>query len=467
MIDSPIQFEFFHMRIFLVLKRISTFLVIVAGLALPCRAELQPSEVAIIAAKGSRDSEALAKYYAKVRNVPPENICLVDMPREETCPRDKWTWAIRPEIHKWLVDHDPKENIKCLVTVWDVPLRIAPATADESLKRYTDFLKGERSHRLKLLNDILDTFDKLVPPGELTTDSPSSARRRKAADAAAATPAKGGGESGDKSTDSKAADKSAGAAITTLADEKAGQPDGPAIAEQHATSELEQLRQRMEASLQRAQTRLADLPDGDERNRGAAQIQQLASLTGGLGVILPAMNQRLQASNANPGLRSQFDMLSGRVGALDECRALLMQTAPGIERDALVLALLERSGGLLTAVEWLDQQIDIAEKNETGASFDNELALVMWPDDYQLLRWQMNYLRPGYDNSQLPKFYRTLMVSRIDAPRSSSPRDSSTRRSRWKSKACTARSTSTPAASANSKTPMPPTAATPTSIARS
>jgi uncharacterized protein (TIGR03790 family) len=33
-----------------------------------------------------------------------------------------------------------------------------------------------------------------------------------------------------------------------------------------------------------------------------------------------------------------------------------------------------------------------------------------------LLRWQPNYLRPGFDNSQLPKVYRTLMVSRIDAP---------------------------------------------------
>src|SRR5262249_15048588 len=115
-------------------------------------------------------------------------------------------------------------------------------------------------------------------------------------------------------------------------------------------------------------------------------------------------------------LKAQFDALGGRVGAFDECRALLMQTEPSIERDALVLALLERSGGLLTTVEWLDGQIDIVKKNETGASFDSELSLVMWPDDYQLLRWQMNYLRPIFENSQLPKFYRTLMVSRIDAP---------------------------------------------------
>jgi uncharacterized protein (TIGR03790 family) len=415
------------MRLQLVIQRIFIAAVIIAGFGLPCRAQLQPDEVAIVAAQGSRDSEALAKYYAKVRNIPPENICLVDMPREETCPRDKWTWAIRPEIHKWLVEHDPKEKIKCLVTVWDVPLRIAPGTADASLKQYKDFLEAERSHRLKLLNDILDSFDKLVPPGELTTDSPNSTRRRKAAEAAANAAKEADEKSKDKgATESgksaispapgKAADKADAPGITTLADEKTDSTGGPAIMDQPATTELDRLRQRMESSLQRAQARLADLPDGDERNRGAAQIQQLASLTGGLNVILPAMSQRLQGATPNPAIRSQFDTLSGRVGALDEVRALLMQSAPSIQRDSLVLALLERSGGLLTAVDWLDQQIDIAAKNETGASFDSELSLVMWPDDYQLLRWQMNYLRPGFDNSQLPKFYRTLMVSRIDAP---------------------------------------------------
>jgi uncharacterized protein (TIGR03790 family) len=32
------------------------------------------------------------------------------------------------------------------------------------------------------------------------------------------------------------------------------------------------------------------------------------------------------------------------------------------------------------------------------------------------LRWQPNYLRASYDNSQLRQAYRTLMVSRLDAP---------------------------------------------------
>jgi uncharacterized protein (TIGR03790 family) len=60
--------------------------------------------------------------------------------------------------------------------------------------------------------------------------------------------------------------------------------------------------------------------------------------------------------------------------------------------------------------------LKVVSQNETGASFDSELALILWPDEYQLLRWQPNYLRPAYDNSQLPKAHRTFMVARLDAP---------------------------------------------------
>ena len=90
--------------------------VIVFSLATPCFAELQPEEVAILAVRGSRGSEDLAKYYAKARGIPEENICTLIMPRGETLSREKWTWAIRPEIKKWLTEHDPGKKSRCLIT---------------------------------------------------------------------------------------------------------------------------------------------------------------------------------------------------------------------------------------------------------------------------------------------------------------------------------------------------------------
>jgi uncharacterized protein (TIGR03790 family) len=95
---------------------------------------------------------------------------------------------------------------------------------------------------------------------------------------------------------------------------------------------------------------------------------------------------------------------------------LLEQEAASIDRDRAVLAMVDRSVGILGSIEWLDAQLDVARKHETGASFDSELSLVRWPDDYQLLRWQPNYLRAEYEGSPLREARPTMMVARIDGP---------------------------------------------------
>jgi uncharacterized protein (TIGR03790 family) len=378
-----------------------------------CWAELKPEEIAIIAARGNAQSEAIAKYYAKARNVPAENICLVDVPKEEVLPRDMWQWGVRPEIQKWLKERDSGEKIRCLVAMWGLPLKIGPAKSDVAILKYRTFLEKERAHRVELLGTIRKALEQIAPKGELARDT-----------------APGGGE---KSSGDDAADASKGTLFTSTDDSTSEAKDSAANGSDanpensdankpsedlpKPSSELQRLRTELENALQDAQARLGRLPIGDARNRAQLQLQQLATAAGGANVLLQGINQRLtNSADPNPDLRTEFDALRGRAGAMTEVKSLLDQTAPSIERDALLMAVIERLTGILGTVEWLDAQLDVVRKNETGASFDSELALVMWPDDYQLLRWQPNYLRPGFDNSQLPKVYRTLMVSRIDAP---------------------------------------------------
>src|SRR4029079_13144053 len=130
------------------------FLIVLSCLPRPSRAELQPAEVAIVTARGNRESEDLARYYARVRGIPVENICLVDVPAAEVCPSEQWQASIRPEVHKWLVEKDPHEKIRCLVTLWGIPLKIAPATRNAKSLRYQQFLEAERSQRLALLGKV-------------------------------------------------------------------------------------------------------------------------------------------------------------------------------------------------------------------------------------------------------------------------------------------------------------------------
>jgi uncharacterized protein (TIGR03790 family) len=385
------------MRIRFVIFRIVLLFLAAYGAASSGWAALTPEEIVIVAARGNRESEGLAKYYARVRQVPEKNICIVDLPGQEQIPRDMWQWGVRPEIHKWLAENDPGQKIRCLLTVWGVPLKIAPAAETDNSRKYKNFLESERTHRLRLLTTVQRALDQIAPDGSVPSDD--------AANQTSVAPA-GVGDSKPANSSEPSADDAAG-----------GNATGANVKPNDQKSELQQQRARLEKSLQTAQARLAKLQSGDERNRLQMQLQQLAAAAGGANVILQGLNQQISANTDTPQtMRSEFDVLRGRAAGFAEVRLLLEQTAPGIDRDVLVLAVIERLGGLLGTVDWLDQQLQVVAKNETGASFDSELALVMWPDEYETLRWQPNYLRPGYDNSQLPKVYRTLIVARLDAP---------------------------------------------------
>jgi uncharacterized protein (TIGR03790 family) len=378
-------------------------LAITACLATSCLAALQPEEIVIVAARGSRESEGLARYYARVRAVPTENICLVNLPANEVIPRETWQWGIRTEIRKWLVEHDPEQKIRCLLTVWGVPLKIGPAEADDESRKYRRFLESEREHRLKLLGLVEKGLDQIVPqagsPGNGSIGGADLSQNGGQTDAAQSSD-----PAGELAADGPKTDTS-------------GIPDSGATPEQAATSEVANNRTRLEKSLQAAQVRIAAEPAGDGRRRSQLQLQQLAAAAGGANVILQGLNQQFSANpDVAPAARSEFDALRGRAAAFIEVRWLLDQMPPSIQRDSMVLAILERISGLLGSVEWLDEQLKVVTQNETGSSFDSELALVMWPEDYQLLRWQPNYLRLNFENSQLPKVYRTLMVARLDAP---------------------------------------------------
>ncbi len=354
----------------------------------PCCADLTPQEVAVVAASGNRESEGLAKYYLRMRGIPAEHLCMVVMPQEEVCPRPVWEAKIRPAIRQWLAEHDPQRKLKCLVTVWGVPLKISPAAPTASSIRYVNFLAAERDHRQQLLAEVVTAFDRLAPSGDAgktpATTAPTSNSDQRAADERTKNSATG---------------------------------DAAAPTDPKTESGFAELQKRLEAALQRAQQRVAALPEGDERLRLQTQVQQLATAAGGINVLLPALNQRLTTGDANKEqIKSEFDVLRGRLMAQLDDRAVLEQMPLSMERDALILAIIERAQGLLGSVQWLDQELQTAKRNETGASFDSELSLVLWQDDYQLLRWQPNYLRPGYANSQLPVFFPTLMVARIDAP---------------------------------------------------
>jgi len=340
---------------------------------MPAQADLQPSEIAIIVARGSREGKQLAEYYAEQRGIPTQNICQVVMPRGETLAHKRWRWVVRPEIRKWLEDNDPQHKLRCLVTTWDVPLRIGRDNQDSSgLGRYKKYLQGERAKRIQLLRNLEVEFG-LLASGNSAAEGVRNLT----------------GDSGTTAAGNSATPK----------------------------QELEQLQERMESALQKAQARIRKMTDPEGKKQATAKLQRYATAVGGLQVLLESLNKHIQSGGeAAAPFQAEFSRLRGMLVAYTELLQQFNHSAPSIERESTRLIILTRTRGMIATLQWIDEQIKTVAKAETNSSFDSELSLVLWPDDYQLLRWQPNYLRPEYDNSQLRDSYPTLMVARIDAP---------------------------------------------------
>ena len=348
--------------------RLLTFLsgLLVTISAAAADAALKASELAVVAARANRESLGLAKYYCRQRGVPESQIIEIDVPPGEVIDREAWRWSVRPEVRKWLEENDSRRTVRCLVTTWGIPLKVSRVKKEDADDRYLRYLTAERTARSGQLGRIASLLDGLGGGSEI------------------------------------------GAALEALPD------NDPSKAE------LTSLQSRLEGALQSAQARLRNLSPEDRRPQ-EAKLQQLATAAGGASVLLRGIGQQIQGlaskgEEASAALSEQFHLLRGRASAFNEIRLLMDQSAPDIDRAELTLRLLQQNGGMIECIEWLDEQIDVVKRGQTGASFDSELSLVLWPDGYELLRWQPNYLRTGRRTNALSEAYPTLMVSRIDGP---------------------------------------------------
>ena len=98
--------------------------IVLAAAVVPARAELTSDQVAVIAMAESPESKELAAHYMKARNIPETQIVLLEGKPVDTMSRQTWETQIRPAIRKWLSEGGRDEKIRCLVTCWDVPLKI-------------------------------------------------------------------------------------------------------------------------------------------------------------------------------------------------------------------------------------------------------------------------------------------------------------------------------------------------------
>ena len=129
---------------------------------LTAQAELEPSEVAVLANSSFGGSVELAKYYCTVRNIPTSHIIALVMPDGELVGRGLYEKSIVLQVRQALKGMPDGENIRCLVSIRGVPMRIGPSQPTQQELGLIDELKDKKNRAVKELEGLLQRANKLA-----------------------------------------------------------------------------------------------------------------------------------------------------------------------------------------------------------------------------------------------------------------------------------------------------------------
>ncbi|HLA85951.1 MAG TPA: TIGR03790 family protein [Thermoguttaceae bacterium] len=330
---------------------------LLCGMVAPARAELTPDQVVVIGMAESEPSRELAAYYAKARGIPDSHVFLMEGTPSQHINRYQWEETYRPAILNWLKKQDYFANVRCLVTTWDVPLEISAINSSSPVIR-------DRQAYLR------EARGALVRQGTALIRALYTASGK--ADEAAKFP--------DPANDVSVVD----------------------------------LHKQLAAAMKPAQAWLQGMKaPGDRLKAGQFMDRVLVSIGGNEGMVRLA-GPRSRSVPLTPEQNTRLAYLLGRAeGYRRGMQALDLLRATNA-RDEQAIELMQNIGGVFGAIQWIDQQLYLLDKNFTTASFDSELSILLWTDP-PVLSWVPNPWHYSHDGA--PSRRRTtLFVSRLTAP---------------------------------------------------
>lgn len=117
-------------------------------------AALEPHEILVIANKNASRSIDLGKYYMRMRKIPEANFLQLWLTDKEWCSREEFNNRVVKKVRKHLSENDPIRQIRCLVTMYGIPLKVNPPEMTAQEKNQVDSLR-------KRLNDIRSRLKEL------------------------------------------------------------------------------------------------------------------------------------------------------------------------------------------------------------------------------------------------------------------------------------------------------------------
>ena len=120
---------------------------------------LDANEILVIANHNAANSVSLALYYMQRRNIPESNLLLIWVTDKEICSREAYDTQVVQKVRKFLKEKDPYLKIRCLMTIYGVPLKIQPP----ALSRHEQEKLQELRDKQKTLQEKVKTADENSP----------------------------------------------------------------------------------------------------------------------------------------------------------------------------------------------------------------------------------------------------------------------------------------------------------------
>lgn len=115
---------------------------------------LAPDEVLVVANRNAARSIGLAKYYMGKRNIPEKNLIKLWVTDKEYCSRVDYNKKIAAPIRAYLKQNDFRKKIRCLVTIYGVPLKVGSPKMSLQETNEEKELKEKKSKLKTLLKQL-------------------------------------------------------------------------------------------------------------------------------------------------------------------------------------------------------------------------------------------------------------------------------------------------------------------------
>ncbi len=329
--------------------------------------KLDPNHLALVFNRNSKPSGELAFFYAERRQVPRGRLIGLDLPTTEEIPRRVYDASIAGPIKTWLKEHDPADQVACLVLFYDVPIRVGP-------QRVTDEMRTARRHARRLRAEAIEQYDEVA------------------------------------------------AAIDRIAQPGAAPRTRPTTSTAPAPKRtFDKLAEDYKKRLTEAMKRGAALEDPRRALRAKKQLLSCMEDVQGLSGIVA--NVQPTDRDGNELGQRRFETLRESIRQDQDRINELLQSGPLSPDRQEARKLIRRIAGIFGLLAHLDEDLQRLTGRHTKASVDSELSTLLAPTT-GLYRWRMNALNVRHRANEtlreaLPAAEwdaPILMVSRLDGP---------------------------------------------------